>query len=39
MQKKLLLVYEWLDLHKGELMANWTRIEKEETLEEIKHLE
>lgn len=33
------LVYEWLDLHKDELMANWTRIEKEETLEEIKPLE
>ncbi len=33
------MVYEWLDLHKDELMANWERIEKAETIVEIKPLD
>lgn len=33
------LVYEWLDLHKEELLANWSHIENGETLVEIKPLD
>lgn len=29
------LVFEWLDLHYDELMENWKRLEKKETLVKI----
>ena len=31
----LRLVYEWLDLHKEELMENWRRIENGESFEQL----
>ena len=33
------LVYEWLDLRKEELLANWAHIENGETLVEIQPLD
>ena len=33
------LVYEWLDLHKDELMENWTRMLKDEMPKEIQPLD
>ena len=38
-RRVLNMVYEWLDLHKDELMANWERIERSETIIEIKPLD
>ena len=32
-------VYEWLDLHKDELMENWKRLESGEPLKRIKPLD
>ncbi|MCM1030349.1 MAG: DUF4160 domain-containing protein [Oscillibacter sp.] len=34
-RRALNLVYEWLDLHKDELIANWKRIESNQSLEKI----
>ncbi len=34
-RRALNLVYEWLDLHKEELIANWKRIESNQSLEKI----
>ena len=33
------LVFEWLDLHKDELMENWERMENGETLAKITPLD
>ena len=33
------LVFDWLDLHKDELMANWQRMENGETLATINPLD
>ena len=38
-RRVLNMVSEWLDLHKDELMANWERIERSETIIEIKPLD
>ena len=38
-RRVLNMVYEWLDLHKAELMAYWERIERSETIIEIKPLD
>lgn len=38
-RRALNLVFEWLDLHKDELMANWQRMENGETLVTIKPLD
>ena len=38
-RRVLNMVYEWLDLHKEELMDNWSRIENSETIVEIKPLD
>lgn len=37
-RRALNLVYEWLDLHKEELMENWRRIESNESLQKIEPL-
>ena len=34
-RRALNLVYEWLDLHKNELMENWKRMENKESLVKI----
>ena len=34
-RRALNLVYEWLDLHRDELLENWNRMEKRETLQKI----
>ncbi|MDO5322364.1 MAG: DUF4160 domain-containing protein [Bacteroidia bacterium] len=31
-RRVLNLVYEWLDLHKNELMENWKRMENKEAI-------
>lgn len=38
-RRALLLVFEWLDQHKDELMANWQRMENGETLATITPLD
>lgn len=38
-RRALRLVYEWLDLHKDELMDNWHRMENGETLTTINPLD
>ena len=38
-RRALNFVFEWLDLHKDELMANWQRMENGETLVTIKPLD
>lgn len=38
-RRALHLVFEWLDLHKEELMMNWTRMENGETLVKIDPLD
>ena len=38
-RRALHLLLEWLDLHKDELMKNWERLEKGETLEKITPLD
>jgi len=37
-RRALKLVYEWLDLHKAELNANWNRLEKMESMQKIEPL-
>jgi hypothetical protein len=37
-RRALNLVFEWLDIHRDELMENWRRIENKETLEKIEPL-
>lgn len=37
-RRALSLVYEWLDLHKDELLSNWKRGEKAESLVSIEPL-
>ena len=34
-RRALNLVYEWLDLHKNELMENWKRMENKESIVKI----
>ena len=38
-RRALRLIFEWLDLHKDELMANWKRMENGETLVTINPLD
>lgn len=38
-RRVLSLVYEWLDLHKEELMQNWSNIENQKMIVEIKPLD
>ena len=38
-RRALHLVFEWLDLHKDELMENWERMENGETLAKINPLD
>ena len=38
-RRVLNMVYEWLDLHKEELIANWQRMEKGEMMVEINPLD
>lgn len=38
-RRALRLVYEWLDLHKDELMANWERSQERKPLKKIKPLD
>lgn len=38
-RRALGLVYDWLDLHRDELMANWERIECGEELKTIEPLD
>ncbi len=38
-RRALNMVYEWLDQHKDELMANWTKMENSEPFDKIKPLE
>lgn len=38
-RRALHLVFEWLDLHKDELMENWERMENGETLVKINPLD
>ncbi|MFI3322044.1 MAG: DUF4160 domain-containing protein [Rikenellaceae bacterium] len=38
-RRVLLLVYEWLDLHKEELMENWKCIEERKPLNKINPLD
>ena len=38
-RRALHLVFEWLDLHKDELMENWARMENGETLAKINPLD
>ena len=38
-RRALHLIFEWLDLHKEELMMNWTRMENGETLVKIDPLD
>ena len=37
-RRALKLVYEWLDLHKDELMKNWERLSNSESAEKIEPL-
>lgn len=37
-RRALNMVFEWLDLHRDELMENWQRIENKEKLKEIEPL-
>ncbi|MDR2913182.1 MAG: DUF4160 domain-containing protein [Alistipes sp.] len=37
-RRALNLVYEWLDMHRDELMANWRRMENREALKDIEPL-
>lgn len=37
-RRALNLVYEWLDLHKDELLENWKRIESNQSLQKIEPL-
>ena len=37
-RRALNLVYEWLDLHKDELLENWKRIESNQNLQKIEPL-
>jgi hypothetical protein len=38
-RRALNLVYEWMDLHFDELLENWSRIEKRQSLVKIEPLE
>ena len=38
-RRVLNMVYEWLDLHKDELIANWKRMENGEMMVEINPLD
>ena len=38
-RRALHLVFDWLDLHKEELMQNWKRMENGETLAKINPLD
>lgn len=37
-RRALRLIYEWLDLHKEELMENWTLIEQRKPINKIEPL-
>ena len=38
-RRALNMVFEWLDLHRDELMANWHKMENAEPLDKIKPLD
>ena len=38
-RRALNMVYEWLDQHRDELMANWQKMEKSEPFDKIKPLD
>ncbi len=38
-RRALNLVYEWLDLHKDELMANWEKLKEQQSPDKIQPLE
>lgn len=38
-RRALKLVYEWLDLHKEELIDNWNRLQRGETFNKIDPLD
>jgi hypothetical protein len=38
-RRALKLVYEWLDLHKEELIDNWNRLQRGETFNKIEPLD
>ena len=38
-RRALNMVFEWLDLHRDELMANWHKIENAEPFDKIKPLD
>jgi hypothetical protein len=38
-RRALNLVFEWLDLHRAELMENWARMESRQTLNSIEPLD
>ena len=38
-RRALNMVYEWLDQHKDELMANWEKMERSQPFDKIKPLE
>lgn len=38
-RRALNLVYDWLDLHRDELLENWKRIEERKPLNQIKPLD
>ena len=38
-RRALKMVYEWLDLHKDELMDNWNRLQRGEDFKKINPLE
>lgn len=37
-RRALKLVFEWMDIHKNELLANWNRSQRQETLLKIEPL-
>ncbi len=37
-RRALKLVFEWMDLHKEDLLSNWEKIEQRKTLEKIEPL-
>jgi len=38
-RRALNLVYEWLDLHKDELMSNWEKLKEQQSPDKIQPLE
>jgi hypothetical protein len=38
-RRALKLIFEWMDLHKDELLENWKKIEERKTLQKIEPLD